>query len=68
MIELYLYELGFELYWCAQNVTGGQQMPVALNLNNVWKLEAICFITEEQQTLLDKFECDLCTVYCTQYG
>jgi len=51
--ELYLYELYFELYRCVQTVTGEQQMPVTLNLNNVWKLEAICFVTEEQQTPLD---------------
>jgi hypothetical protein len=66
VIELYLYELHFELYWCAQTLIGEQQMLVTLNLNNVWKLEAICIVTEEQQTPLDEFKYDLHAVYHTQ--
>jgi hypothetical protein len=49
LIKLYLYELYFELHWCAQ-IVNGEQVRVTVKLNIMWKLEAICFVAEERQT------------------
>jgi hypothetical protein len=39
-----------------------------LNFSNVSKVEAICFVTGEQQAPPDEFKYDVCTVYFGQCG